>query len=179
MKERISQIGLKFLLVFYTIFSILSLSNCKKSEDENSSLDLIKINKIESIQFLSTKYNAIPFDCSIIEDLVNKSVVLDTTVIGIVKRGNENYIKAQIKSDCKSKYFAELSCSEKIIQEFGLTKSNSILLVAEIKSIIKQDYAVKADSLYGKETHLGTEQVSLLLGNCLAILENERTANAN
>ncbi|MBS3944302.1 MAG: hypothetical protein KGZ42_02290 [Melioribacter sp.] len=179
MKKRFGLTGIKLLFILYTLFSLISLSNCTKNRDDYTTLDQINNNKAESIRLLSSKYNAEPFECSAIEKLVNKSVVIDTTVICIVKKENDNYIRAEIKSDCKVKYYAELLCNEQIIQEFNRTKSYSLLLVADIKGIAQQNYVINADSLSGEESHLGSEKVYLLFGYCRALSENESDYNAD
>ncbi|HOI28783.1 MAG TPA: hypothetical protein PLZ15_03405 [Melioribacteraceae bacterium] len=162
----------KLLFVSYVLFSFISLSNCTRDEDEFSSLERIESNKAESVSLLSAKYDAEPFDCKALEKQLHKSVILDTTVIGIIKKGNGNYLKARINTDCKEKYFAELFCDEEIIEKFNRTKTNSMLIVADINRVSAMDLIIDADSLSGKSAFIGREKICLIQGDCLAILEN-------
>lgn len=162
----------KLLFVSYVLFSFISLSNCTRDEDEFSSLERIESNKAESVSLLSAKYDAKPFDCKALKEQLHKSVILDTTVIGIIKKGNGNYLKARINTDCKEKYFAELFCDEEIIENFNRTKTNSMLIVADINRVSEMELIIDADSLGGKSAFIGREKICLIQGDCLAILEN-------
>lgn len=168
----ISKLIPKILFVSYVLFSFISLSDCSRREDDFSSLERMESKKAESVRWLAAKYDAEPFDCGILQEQLYKSVILDTTVIGVIKKGNGSYLRARINTDCKEKYFAELFCDEEIIEKFKRTTTNSILLVADIKSVSEQDFFIDADSLGGKTASIGKERICLIQGDCLAILEN-------
>ena len=177
MKERTVQIGIKLLLVLYTIFSLLSLSNCTKSRDDYSSLDQIKSRQADSIRLLSDRFDAERFDCDDPMRAINKAVLLDSTILGIRKQNNNYYLKAKINTGCKGEYFADLKCSGKLITAFNKTKSNYALLAAKIENVSISDYIMEADSLGGKEKVINSGIVFLLHGECLELLENTRTAD--
>lgn len=158
---------------------LVSHSYCTKEENDESTLDLIKLKKVEAVEFLTAKYNAVPFNRELIRNIVNKAVVIDTNIIGLFKKGEDYFLKAEIISDTIEKYYAELICNDEIIHEFNSTKTNSLLLAAEIKSISELNYDISADSLNGKDSLLGNEKIFLLRGNCLALIENELSNYAN
>ncbi len=169
----------KILFLSYAAYLFVSHSYCTKNENDDSTLDLIKLQKVEAVEFLSAKYNAVPFNRKLINNIVNKTVVIDTNVIDLFKKGKDYFLKAEIISDTIEKCYAELICNDEIIHKFNLTKTNSLILVAEIKSISELNYDISADSLNGKDSLLGNEKIFLLRGNCLALIENELSNYAN
>lgn len=179
MKERIVQVGFRLLFIFYTIFSLLSLSNCTKSNDNYSSLDQIKNHHADSIRLLSDRFDAKRFDCDDPMHAINKSVLLDSTILGIRKQNGKYYLKAKVNTDCKAEYYAELKCSEEIIEAFNKTKSNNALIAARIENVSFSDYIMETDSLSGKEKLISAGKVFLMHGECIALLENNYSINEN
>lgn len=175
--RKILALVVRFLSVIYILFSIFTLGNCTDKSKSDSALERIKAREADSIRILTDRFDAEQFMCDNPIDTVNKCVILDTTIIDVQNRNGLYFIRAEIKTGCRQQYFAELKCSNKIVESFNKTKSNDALVVARVISITATDYLAEADSLGGSNPILNTGIVFLLQGECLALLDNTLTAN--
>ena len=166
------KITVRILFIGYVAFSILSLPGCKKETDENSTLDEIKIRQMDSVKLLMAEFDALPFDCNRPELCLDKTVIIDTTAVNIVRMGNRFLLRAEVKSSCKEKIIAELECNERITDEFNTTKTGSLTMAVNISSLTTEDYPLVADSQGGGRMNLGNLKVIMLRGECLAIIES-------
>ena len=170
---------IRFFSVTYILFSIITLSNCTDDRSGDSVLDQIKSRQADSVRLLTDRFDAERFACDNPMSSVNKSVILDTTILGVQKRDGNYFIKAEIKTDCNQKYFTELKCSGKIIEAFHRTKSNDALIVARVESITVSEYITETDSLSNRSPIINAGKIFLLHGECLALIENTYTTKAN
>lgn len=148
-------------------------------EKNLSSLEKIKSQKSNLINYLSKKYDAEVFDGSATVELLNKNVVLDSNIVSVQKINDEYLIKAEINIDSDKKYYAYLKCDDAVIEKFYNTKTNKVLIAAKINSFNEVDMLADADSLSGGKSLVNLGKSILLYGECLALVENSFTNNAN
>ncbi|MBI1938648.1 MAG: hypothetical protein HYS25_11065 [Ignavibacteriales bacterium] len=169
----------KILLLIYSVFSIITLSNCTKDKNESSALDDINNSSRIKLQLLAEKYGAELFDCSTLNKILNKNTILDTTVVQIQKNDGVYAIKAKINSDCTKEIFAELKCTGDVYKKFCRTKTNHLFIAAHINSVNETELRAEVDTLTKGSAQINLGKTFLLTGECLALVENTFYANAN
>jgi hypothetical protein len=167
--KNILHTALNLLIMAYIGFSLFSLSGCTKSDDELSYGEQ-KSQHDQTIKLFAENFNAKVFNCDTRQTL-NKTVVLDTLIIGVKNLGNRFIIKARIKNNCGKNYFAELNCSKEIGENFYKTKSNYAVVAARVTGITDCDIVAEVDSLDGKSAQMELGKTILLTGECLALAE--------
>lgn len=157
------------LVLGYVAISLLSLSNCT-SKDDYTTNDRLNSAKQKTASLLLQKYNAELFNINS-EQILNHTVVLDSTLIGIIEKEGQYFLRAKVKLKGNKKYFAELKCSPEIVDLYRRTKSNSVFIAAIISRIDDCSRFAETDSLDGKNSQLNLGKSILLGGECLAIVE--------
>jgi hypothetical protein len=165
------------LILAYVAVSLITLSNCTKTND-SSTVEQLKSAKQKIANLLMQKFDAEIF-CAGSEQILNHPVLLDSTLIGITKKDGGYLLKAQINAGDSKKYFAELKCSREIADSYSRTKSNSVFIVAKISRIDDYLLLAEADSLDGKRSQFNIGKSILLSGECLALAEIPAAINAN
>jgi hypothetical protein len=174
---RILHVAFNTLILSYIGFSLISLSGCSK-KDEDFSYREQQSQHNQTIKLFAENFNAEVFNCDT-RLILNKTVVLDTLIIGVRNQGNKFIVKARITGDCDKKYFAELNCSKEIAEKFYSTKSNYAVIVARISCITDCDLVAEVDSLDGKASQMELGNAVLLTGECLALAEVPAIVNYN
>jgi len=157
------------LVVAYIGFSLFTLSGCSK-RNEDLSYGEQKSQHDQTIKLFAENFNADIFNCDT-RSILNKTVVMDTLILGVRNQGNRVVIRARIKGDCNKNYFAELNCSKEIGEKFYKTKSNYAVIAARISGITDCDIIAEVDSLDGKSSQMKLGNTVLLTGECLALAE--------
>lgn len=163
---------LRILFPGYILFSFFTLTNCSKnSEDDGQSysklLGHIKLTEQKLIQ----EFHAGTFNCNDINSLLNQKVILDSTIISVIKIEDGNYFKALINNPCNRKIYAILKCSQKAVCDYESFKSNRAFLVAFISKIESINRIAEADSLDGRTNFINENNSILLTADCLALAE--------
>jgi len=172
LSEKILKSIPKIFVLSYVIFSLLTLTNCiKQHNNDNISYDQFVQRNQETAQRLVYQNKAELFDCKQIDFILNKKVVADSTIIGIVKRNGSYYLKAVINNSCGKNIYTTLNCSKEIVERYNKTKSNHIFLAAKITKIEKLNLIAEADSLDGRSVYLNRNNSVMLSGECLALAE--------
>jgi len=175
--KRLSRILLFVLFSVYLGFSLISLTGCGKGNDRLSFEQQID-KRSHAVRVLEEKFAAKRFKCTS-QNLINKIIILDTLILGIRKDHNDYIIRAKINGGCNKKYFAELTCSKDVADQFNETKSNYSILAAKIDKVLESNVLAEVDSLGGEESHFNIGNAVLLTGECLALAEVPAIVNAN
>lgn len=168
----------QLILISYIAFSLISLQNCTKHEQDASTSEQLSHNKAEEIKFLLQKFNAEVFDCNN-QVILKKTVVADTMLIGVFEKGKETYLNAQIKTDCSRKYFIQLKCSDEVIAQYRKTKSNNAIIAAKFNRIDSTTVIANVDSLDGVNPAINLGESVILSGICYEIRETPTGLNAD
>lgn len=175
--KSLSKILSNTLLPAYIAISLLSLSNCAKPDNSTAS-DRLNFAKQQTASLLMQKFDAEIFDASS-KVILNRPVVLDSTLIGIIENKGQYFLRAEVKLKGSKKYFAELKCSRQIADSYYRTKSNSALIAAKISRIDDCSTFAESDSLDGSKSQLNLGKSTLLSGECLALVEIPSILNAD
>ena len=165
------------LILFYLAFSLFSLTSCSK-KNEGIDYEEQKNFRSHTIKLLEEKFDAKLLTAGV-NKIVNKNLVLDSTVLSIKKVNDEYFIKARINANCDKKYFADLKCSREIIDAFNKSKSNYVIMAAKIFQVIEYNVIAESDSLSGEKSSLNLGNAVLLTGECLALADVPAVINAN
>ncbi len=138
------------LILFYLAFSLFSLTACSK-ENEGINYEDQKNFRSHTIKLLEEKFDAKLLTASV-NKVVNKNLVLDSTVLSIKKVNDEYFIKVRINVNCDKKYFADLKCSQEIIDTFNKSKSNYVIMAAKIFQVMEYNIIADSDSLSGEKS---------------------------
>jgi hypothetical protein len=171
------KIAANSLILAYVIFSLITLSDCTDRNNASTGDRLASL-KRNSALLLLQKFDAIMFDAGSGE-IPGRPVVLDTLMLGVIRKGGSDFVRAEIRCGGDKKYYAELRCSSEILNSYRITKSNSALLAAKISRIDDCPVIAEADSLDGKTTRYNLGKSILLSGECLAIAEIPSVLNAD
>jgi len=169
----------KVLLLVYSIFSLMTLSNCTKDKNEYSALDDISNSRRIKLHLLADEYNAVYFDCNEINKILNKNTILDTTVVQIQKNEGVYVIKAKVNTDCTKEIFAELKCTGDVYKKFSRTKTNHLYIAAHVDSVNVTELTAEVDALTKGSAQINLGKTFLLTGECLALVENTFYGNAD
>ncbi len=169
----------KVFILFYTAFSLATLSNCAKENEEHSALEQINNTRSVKLDVLIDQFDAVQFNCNEVNSILNKNVVLDTLLIGVQKHKDNYVLKVKVNCGLTEKIFAELKCTKEIYHQYQKTKSNNLLIAAKISSFIKTDLMADVDTLTDKLKQVNLGSSILLSGECLALLENAYYDNTN
>lgn len=161
----------------YVAVSLITLSNCTRTDD-STTIDRLNSAKQKTASLLLQKFDAEIFNINS-KQILSRTVVLDSTLIGIVENEGQYFLRAEVKLKGSKKYFAELKCSPEIVNSYYRTKSNSAFIVAKISRIDDCSTFAETDSLEGKTSQFNLGKSILLSGECLAIAEIPSTINAN
>jgi len=176
--KKLQSIISQLILISYIAFSLVSLQNCTKHEQDDSTSEQLSHDKAEVVKFLLQKFNAEVFDCNS-QIVLEKTVVADTTLIGVFEKGSETYLNAQIKTDCSKKYFVRLKCSEEVLAQYRKTKSNNAIIAATFNRIDNAEVIANVDSLDGANPAINLGESVILSGVCYEIRETPTGLNAN
>lgn len=158
------------LLIAYVFISIISLENCTTKQEYSSTADRLTQKKIEAMKILLNEFDAQAFNYTT-KDIFRKSIVLDTTLLGISKKDGIVFLSAKINGSSLQKYFVKLKCSPAIVEQFNNTKSNDAIIAAKISRLDNEKVIANADSLDGADPSIYLGETILLSGECLAIKE--------
>lgn len=153
----------------YIIFSLISLQNCKYSRDESTSEKLVQ-EKHKIAKLMMNEFSAEMFDCNA-KSILNKTIILDTLLIGISRRGSEYHLNAEVFTSCGKKHFAKLLCSKEIVKQFEASKTNRAYIAAKITRIDNSEIYADTDTLDGKRSELALGSSILLSGECISMNE--------
>lgn len=165
------------LILGYVTISLITLSSCIKTDD-STTIDQLKSAKQKTASFLLHKFDAEIFDINS-KQILNRHIVLDSTLIGIIEHEGQYFLRAEIKLKGSKKYFAELKCSPEIVDSYYRTKSNSAFIAAKISRIDDYSIFAETDSLDGNMSQFNLGKSILLSGECLALVEIPTTINAD
>lgn len=165
------------LVLGYVAISLLSLSNCTSKNDYTTN-DRLNSAKQKTATLLLQKYNTELFNINS-EQILNRPVVLDSTLIGITEKGGRYFLRAEVNLNSSKRCFAELKCSPEIVDSYRRTKSNSVFIAAIISRIDDCSRFAETDSLDGKNSQFNLGKSILLGGECLAISEIPTMINAD
>lgn len=172
-----SKILLNVPVLTYVAVSLITLSNCTKIED-STTIDRLNSAKQKTVSLLLHKFDAEIFNINS-KQILNRTVVLDSTLIGIVENEGQFFLRAEVKLKGSKKYFVELKCSPEIVDSYYRTKSNSALIAAKISRIDDCSTFAETDSLEGNMSQFNLGKSILLSGECLALVEIPATLNAD
>ena len=158
------------LLIVYVIISIISLENCTTKQEYSSTSDQLNQKKVEAVKIFLNEFDAQAFNFAT-KDIFRKSIVLDTTLLGISRKDGNVFLSARVNGSSLQKYFVKLKCSRAIVEQFNKTKSNNAIIAAKISRIDNEKIIATADSLDGADTSIYLGKTILLSGECLAIKE--------
>ena len=160
------------LIPCYILISLLTLTNCSKNSNDNEqSYTQFQQQNKETARKLINEFHANVFNCKQINSILNQKVVMDSTIVGIVERGDGYYLKASINNLCDRKIYAILKCSSKIMDYYENIKSNRAFVVASINKVDNINSIAEADSLDGKSNFINGNNSILLTAECLALAE--------
>ena len=165
------------LFLGYLAFSLFTLPACTGKSD-GSTYDNQLSQKRNVAHLLIDKYDAEMFECGT-QEILKKTVVLDSIILGIKKTGGNYIIKAKVNTECNKKYYAELKCSKEIADQFQQTNSNAAYLAAQIHRVDSYSMIAEADSIDGTTSNLHLGNTLLLSGECLALAEIPTITNAD
>jgi hypothetical protein len=165
------------ILIAYVAVSFITLSNCARKNDESTN-DQLRSAKKNIANLLHQKYNTDFFDVNS-NQIFSRPLLLDSTLIGVFQKEEIYFLRAQVKTGSRIKYFAELKCSKEIADLYSRTKSNDAYIAAIITRIDDQFLIAEADSLDGKSAQFNLGKSILLGGECLALAEIPTTLNAD
>lgn len=172
--------SLLFHVLFYSYigFSLLSLENCTKSSEDSSTADQLVQKKETVVKLLLQEFDAQVFDCTI-KNIFSKPVVVDTTILGVSRNGEDVFLSAQVNQSCAKRYFVKLKCSQEVLEQYNKTKSNNAILAARFTRMDNEDLIANADSLDGTNPTINMGETVIFSGECLAIREIPSVENAD
>lgn len=172
-----SKILANVLMPIYVAVSLITLSNCTKTDD-SATIERLNSAKQKTASILLQKFDAEIFDIHS-KQILNRPIVLDSTLIGVVKNGGQYFLRAEVKLNGDKKYFAELKCSTEIVDSYYRTKSNAAFIAARISRIDDCSMYAETDSLEGNKSQFNLGKSIFLRGECLALVEIPPTINAD
>lgn len=157
-----------FLSLFvYLIWSLIALRS--NSNEKFSTAEKIANHKHITINKLKKQFGANEFNGDL-KSVINKNVILDTTLINVYECQKEYFLKAKINFNSKEKFYVNLKCTKEIFERATKTKNNHIIIAAKIKNVVQTKIKMIADSLYGTKEIL-SQMNFLLFGDCLTLIE--------
>ena len=171
--KKILQIALLgyFALVMYTTINIPSFFIKSSHETYNYSKKLDVIRELaeshdaflldDSIQSFSQEYQS---------KILNKRVILDSTIIGTEIENGDYFVKVDLGADRHGRIFAKLSCDKTLYNAINEFIFHDALLIADISQINISDslnYIFRDDSEFLAET--GSDII--LSGTCIDAVE--------
>lgn len=170
--KNLRKIFLSGFILGYIIISFLYNPNyVQKSTLYDQSFEQFQNMNRQKARLLLNEYNAEMFDCNNTGRLLNKTIVLDSTIVGISGHDGKYFLKASIRSDCDKKVYAMIKCSLKVMQQYNRGRSNHAFITAVINKVENINTIAEADSLDGDSAYLKTGSSILLTGDCLALTE--------
>jgi hypothetical protein len=154
----------------YIGFSLVSLENCTKHSDDASTADQLLNSKKNTVKLLQQEFDAEIFNCNE-EKLLNKPVVLDTTLLRVSQMGDDIFLNAKIKTNCVKQYFVHLKCTREVFEQYSKTKTNDVIVAANLTRMDNEKIIVNADSLEGDSPAISLGETVIFTGECLAIRE--------
>lgn len=164
----LKKVFFRLLLILYICISLVSINNCSKNQDSQSTSEKLRARKVLLIQNLEKEFNAESFN-PLVKNLVNRNIVFDTSIVSYSQSGKTAYLKARISYKSENKYFGLFRCDSEIFEQFSKLKTNNILLVARISGFQNQQVKAISDSLDGKFTEVDLGDAVLITGDCLAV----------
>jgi len=162
---------IKLFLAGYFSISIFSLNNCTNAKNEELSYYSYKQSNIDTAKKLLYDYKAQLFDCNNINEALNKSVLLDSTIINSQNNGDYGFLKTVVNNSCGRKIYAYLKCSKEQLNHYSQFISNHAFVVAKINKIDSIKTIAEADSLGDKTIYIKGNNSILLTAECLALQE--------
>lgn len=175
--QRFTKILSNAAVLLYVAVSLFTLSNCTRTDDA-ATIDQLNSAKQKTASLMLREFDAEIFNANS-KQILNRPVVLDSTLIGITEKAGQYFLRAEVKLKGRQKYFAELKCTPEIADTFYRTKSNSALIAAKISRIDDCAMLAEADSLDGNRSQFNLGKSILLSGECLALVEIPASINAD
>ncbi len=104
-----------------------------------------------------------------LKELLNSTIIIDTTSAASYKSGGEYFIKAAGFN--KDKFLCDLKCSEDIYNSIRNSGSGHFLLALKVTSVKSERNIVELDSIDNKSLFVDNGNNILLRGECLEALE--------
>lgn len=118
-------------------------------------------------RFVSNLPNILP--SADLNDLLNSTIVIDTTSVASYKRGEEYFLKAGgINQD---KFLCDLKCSEAIYNAIRNSESGHFLIALKVASVKSERNIVELDSIDNKSLFVDNGRNIVLAGECLEAVE--------
>jgi hypothetical protein len=163
--RKISSIILPLLFIGYLAFSMITLSDLER----DSSDPYHKKVMAEKFELNSPEQ----FDCAKINEILNHTVVMDSTLMQVITRDDGVYLKTEVINSCDKKIIALLKCSSEDLKNLRHHKINRGFLTANIFKIEELNPVAQSDSLDGKTVFITTEKITILTGEFLSFVEKK------
>lgn len=163
--RKISRIILPILFIGYLAFSMITLSDLER-DGSDPYHNKAKVHKYA----INTPER---FDCEKINEILNHTVVMDSTLMQIITREDGIYLRADVINSCNKKIIALLKCSPGDIKKLRHEKINRGFLTANIFKIEEVNPIAQSDSLDGTTIFIATEKTTILTGEFLSFIEKK------
>ncbi len=158
------------LIVGFFVYLMFSLITLQNNLTENfSTADKIVNHKHITINKLKKQFNAVEFN-GVLKSIINKNVIVDSTLIAVYKNENRYYLKAKINFNSKDKFYIKLKCTKELFEHATKTKNNHLIIAANIKKVAQTKINMITDSFNGAKEIL-SQRNFLLIGDCLTFYE--------
>lgn len=104
-----------------------------------------------------------------LSELLNSTIIIDTTSVASYKSGNDYYIKAGGNS--RDKFLCNLKCSEDIYNSIRNSESGHFLMALKVTSVKSERNIVELDSIDNKSLFVDNGNNITLKGECLEVFE--------
>lgn len=106
-----------------------------------------------------------------LDDLLAKSIVVDSTIIDIMQNEDEYLLVAEAKENFGETLILNLKCTKQQYLDYKKFKCQSAYIAASINSISKHDVIADIDTLSNDDAYINMGKEIILAGNCLDLVE--------
>ncbi|MFA8342431.1 MAG: hypothetical protein ACEPO8_05610 [Rhodothermaceae bacterium] len=131
-------------------------------------------NKNKVILTLCEDYDAEKIDLSYKDkfaDLMEKTVILDSLLIGTYSKAGEFYVKVSVCSEETGYINAELKCDKSVFDKIEKMQNTTMIIAANLSGFTKSKVPLFLDNFDGSENQFKLIDEIKLKGKCLEVVE--------
>ncbi len=109
------------------------------------------------------------FNSSVLTSLLNRNIVIDTSVVGYFKKNGEYFIRT--KSNTYNNLLCELKCGKNIYNEISKSNNPHFLIAVKVNSVNSRQRVIELDSIDDKSYFVKNGNDVVIYGDCLDAVE--------
>jgi hypothetical protein len=165
----------------YPILLILLLFTVKSEKIEYNFRYITNYNEYSAfynskVNLLSAKYSGsllsltkADLRTSVYTSLLNKNIIIDTTVVGYYRKNGSYFIKTQSRT--LNNLLCELKCDKSRYNELSQSNNTHFLLAVKVNSIQSHQRVIELDSIDDKSYFVKNGNDVVINGDCLDAVE--------